>query len=46
MDEILGEFGREIDELERSVDDLASRVGMQRGRGYCVSEGSRLATEG
>ena len=46
MDEILGEFSREIDELERSVDDLASRVGMQRGRGYCVSEGSRLATEG
>jgi hypothetical protein len=41
MDEILGEFRREIDELERSVDDLASRVGQSGVGRICVSDGSR-----
>jgi hypothetical protein len=44
MDEILDDFGREIDELEKSVDDLAYRFGQRQRRGYCVSEGSHMAT--
>jgi hypothetical protein len=43
MDEILDDFGREIDELEKSVDDLAFRYGQRQRRGYCVGDGSRLA---
>jgi len=45
IDEILSEFGREIDELERSVDGLANRARIRESRRHCVSDGSRLATK-
>jgi hypothetical protein len=42
MDEILDDFGRDIDEIERSVNDLARRFAPRQRRG-CVSDRSRLA---